>query len=85
MPCCGQGRAAAATSGTLAKPERPRPPQSLVLYEIYRANRDDGPGAAQRRDLSLWASGRQGGNRSARRGMNGRLAESAAGTVDGSC
>jgi len=38
MPCCGQGRAAAATSGALAKPpERPWPSQSLVLYEYTGA------------------------------------------------
>jgi hypothetical protein len=38
MPCCGQGRAAASGSGALAKPaERPRPAQSLVLYEYTGA------------------------------------------------
>ena len=39
MACCGQGRAAAATSGTQAKPaERPRPTQSLALYEYTGAS-----------------------------------------------
>lgn len=34
MPCCGQGRATAATGGTVAKPAAgPRPAPSLALYE----------------------------------------------------